>query len=1309
MKRRHHPILILGIIISLLNLVVCPGTKLTQAKPAQRNLRPVLQEGLLDKMSLSSFPGRRMVPPHAEETEFEPLPALVPAGITFTVNSTADPGTGGCDLSECTLREAITAANAAAGADNISFNIPGGGVKTITPTSFLPSITSPVVLDGYTQPGASSNTLPDNDNAVLMIVVDLSAAGGGGISISAGSSTVRGLVINHGGNSAISMDTNGNNIIEGNFIGTNAAGATDTTPALGTANGVLVQFGSSNNIIGGTTPAARNLISNNSAGVALFGGTGNLVQGNFIGTDRTGSADLGNGTGISISVSTNNTIGGTTPGARNVISGNTTGISVGAANTIIQGNYIGVNATGGAFTGNGGLAIFVGSSGTVIGGTTPASRNVISGHSIGIGLNTAASTTVQGNFIGTDAAGVVPLGNSNIGLSIANSCNNSLIGGTSPGAGNVISANGTGIFFNSGASTGVTVQGNLIGTDANGTADLGNATVGINVSTPEVGLVIGGSNSAARNVISGNNSIGLFLASSGSTVQGNLIGTAIDGSSPLGNGSFGIQVPGSNNQIGGTAAGTANVIAFNGDAGVSVASGTNNALRHNSIYSNATLGIDLATTGITANDLCDTDASANLQQNFPILNSAVNSGGVTTIQGTLNSTASTAFTIDFYSNSSCDASGYGEGQIFLGSTTVNTDGSCNANINVSLPVTLAPGAVVTATATDPQGNTSEFSQCAQAVGMNPPLANNDSFSTNEDTALNVAAPGVLLNDTDADPGTTLTAQLFAGPSNGTLSLNQNGSFIYTPAANFNGTDSFTYRASDGTNTSNTATVQITINPVNDQPVADAQSVTTNEDTARAIMLTGSDVEGGALTYSVVTGPTQGSLSGTAPNLTYTPAANYNGADSFTFKVNDGQLDSNVATVSITINAVNDAPIANDQSATTDEDTARAITLTASDVDGDTLTFSIVTGPAHGILSGTGASRTYTPAANYNGTDTFTFKVNDGTVDSNIANVSLTITTVNDAPLAIDDSYNTAGNSTLTVPVPGVLGNDTDVEGNALTAILVSSASNGTLSFNPNGSFTYTPHSNTSGTDSFTYRANDGSADSNVAAVTITVTAAPTPTPTPTPATVQFSQSSYSIVEACTSLPVTITRSGDISGTATVEYQTADGTATRTMDYNFAAGRLSFAPFETSKTIYLLINDDAKIEGTEELTISLSNPSGGTLGTPSTATIQILDNNPESTTNVIDNYPTFICQQYHDFLNRDPEPGPDGVFATADDALQFYLNIINNYLNTAPCTPGDIECNKVIRGVESANFLRSPEFQRKGNYVMFLYMVSIGQR
>ncbi len=168
---------------------------------------------------------------------------------------------------------------------------------------------------------------------------------------------------------------------------------------------------------------------------------------------------------------------------------------------------------------------------------------------------------------------------------------------------------------------------------------------------------------------------------------------------------------------------------------------------------------------------------------------------------------------------------------------------------------------------------------------------------------------------------------------------------------------------------------------NNPPTANAQSVTTSEDSVRAITLTGSDPDSDPLTFSVVSNPGHGTLSGTAPNLTYTPAPNYNGPDSFTFKVNDGIVDSTPASVSITVTAVNDAPVANSQSVATTEDTAKAITLTGSDVDGNPLTYSVVTYPSQGVLSGTAPNLTYTPAANYFGLDSFTFKVNDGILDS----------------------------------------------------------------------------------------------------------------------------------------------------------------------------------------------------------------------------------------------------------------------------------------------------------------------------------------
>src|SRR5439155_109352 len=220
------------------------------------------------------------------------------------------------------------------------------------------------------------------------------------------------------------------------------------------------------------------------------------------------------------------------------------------------------------------------------------------------------------------------------------------------------------------------------------------------------------------------------------------------------------------------------------------------------------------------------------------------------------------------------------------------------------------------------------------------------------------------------------------------------------------------------------------------------------------------------------------------SFSYVPAANYNGADSFTYKANDGQADSGIATVSITITGVNDAPVAVNDSYTTAEDTtlnvaAPGVLINDSDVDGDTLDAVLVTQPTHGSLTlNSNGSFSYSPAANYNGTDNFTYKANDGQADSGIATVSITIRGANDTPVAVNDSYTTSEETTLNVAAPGVLANDSDVDGDTLSAILVSQPTHGTLTLNSNGSFSYSPAANYNGTDNFTYKANDGQADSD---------------------------------------------------------------------------------------------------------------------------------------------------------------------------------------------------------------------------------------
>ena len=382
----------------------------------------------------------------------------------------------------------------------------------------------------------------------------------------------------------------------------------------------------------------------------------------------------------------------------------------------------------------------------------------------------------------------------------------------------------------------------------------------------------------------------------------------------------------------------------------------------------------------------------------------------------------------------------------------------------------------------------------------PPVAGDDAYATDEDTPLIVAAgASVLANDTDAD-GDILTLDLLSGPAHGSLTLNADGSFIYTPAANWWGPDSFTYEVSDGNGGSDSATVSLTVNAVNDAPEAAADAYATSEDTALVIaaaagvLANDSDVDGDTLAAALVAAPEHGALVLNADgSFTYVPDANYHGADNFTYRVSDGAADSNIATVNLTVNPVNDAPVAFGDAYATGEDTALVVAAVAGvlvndgDVDGDGLSAVLVAGPAHGALTlNADGSFTYTPTADYHGADSFTYRASDGAANSGVATVDLTVSPVDDTPVATNDTYVVAENGTLLVGAAGVLGNDSDADGDALTAALVAGPAQGTLVLNADGSFGYTPDAGYSGNDSFTYQASDGALASNTATVSITV-------------------------------------------------------------------------------------------------------------------------------------------------------------------------------------------------------------------------------
>ena len=432
-----------------------------------------------------------------------------------------------------------------------------------------------------------------------------------------------------------------------------------------------------------TTVLDLGIQSFSGSGVHVFG-SGSTVADCYIGSDATGTIAQRNGTGITIdSGASNNIIGGTTAAARNLISGNYNAVviqGVGATGNVVEGNYIGTNA---------------------------------SGQSMGW----------------TDSNGNPVAANTWCGVVIQNGASDNIIGGTLPGARNVISGSGgNGVFIKDPGTVNNLVEGNYLGTDASGDAPLATGSANndsaIVIYNGASNNTIGGTTAAARNVISGNYN-GMNIGGSGTSgnvVEGNYIGVGADGTTPVPNAWNGIWTNSgaSDNTIGGSDTADANIIAHNGGAGVGVTDdSTGNTIRLNSIHDNGALGIDLGDDGVTPNDPTNPDTGPNNCQNYPVLTAAT-AGSSTVVSGTLESASSQTFTLDFYANQTPDPSGYGQGAVYLGSTTVTTDGTGNASFtNVSLAGTSAQDAWITATATDAGRDTSEFSAALQEQAAAP--------------------------------------------------------------------------------------------------------------------------------------------------------------------------------------------------------------------------------------------------------------------------------------------------------------------------------------------------------------------------------------------------------------------------------------------------------------------------------------------------------------------------------------------------------------------------------------------------------------
>ena len=694
-------------------------------------------------------------------------------GATITVNSIAD------DLSDdgdCTLREAITSANtnnhvpATAGecadgetlptVDTIAFAITGAGPQVITPATALPTLSQTVAIDGDF--GGNSDEI-ELDGSSLPSGTPVLSTGGGIDDIRIDLLAVYGT---SGTNTAgIAIVNSEDTIIENSFIGTDAAG----TASIGNS-GAGVSIGSFSD----RTVVRDSVLSGNGGfGVFVQGSLveDTVIEGNKIGTNPAGTAALGNGGGVGVSNGPQGTvIGGPLAADGNLISGNAGAVGIRLATTILQtnpiaGTMIQNNRIGPREDGNGSLPTASNSTGIELGGivnTTTIDDNQISDNTSGgivmfegnEGLNGPSDTVIIGNLIGTDSDGDALLPNGSTGIRISGSTTDpstgNRIGGTSgltsggpcTGGCNVIAGGTIGVQLDGDPALGDIVDteilGNHIGTNAAGTANFGATGSGIQAQEAQTTTI---GSPAAPNVISASDGAGIVLDDTeDSTIESNLIGTGANGSTALGNGDYGIAVDNTavRDVIGGAGPSEGNTLANNASGGVLVQGNSAEiAILGNSIHSNgdadegngSELGIDLDVTessgdGVTINDPDDPDTGPNFLQNFPVLTSAVSQTS-STIAGTLNTDGidGTEYRIEFFASATADPSGNGEGQRFLGATTVTTDPNGDASFNATVSGTAATGDVVTSTATRIDTgfeHTSEFSDAIAAVVIDPP-------------------------------------------------------------------------------------------------------------------------------------------------------------------------------------------------------------------------------------------------------------------------------------------------------------------------------------------------------------------------------------------------------------------------------------------------------------------------------------------------------------------------------------------------------------------------------------------------------------
>jgi hypothetical protein len=1178
-----------------------------------------------------------------------------------------------------------TIGGSAAGAGNIISGNAGNGVQLVD--------TSSNVVQGNligTNP-AGTVAFGNEGYGVYMIKAT-------GTTIGGTTTGLRNLISGNGGGITMQDPSSSGNLIQGNYIGV------DTNGGLMGNKGGGVEVTGANNTIGGSAAGAGNIISGNGYGVQLLNASNNVLQGNLIGTNATGTSALGNkGYGVYMLDVTGTTIGGTTTAARNVISGNSRGLGIGGASSgnTVQGNFIGVDITGSVRIANLESGVELGGVNNLIGGTVPGAGNVISGNEFngvilfGVAVN---NNKIQGNIIGLNSAGTAAIANG-AGVAIRDA-SNTLIGGTVPGARNIISGNFRAITID-GVGTGTIVQGNYIGTDITGTSALANSWDGIVIGAAN--NTIGGTVAGARNLISGNaNGIRINgSVATGNLVQGNYIGTKANGTDFLPNVLIGIQINTAfDNTIGGTTPGAGNIVAGNSYAGVVIDAGTGNAILGNSIFGNARLGIELSgqdAIGLNENDPGDTDSGANWKQNYPLLTSVIASGGNTTIQGKLNSNPDKQFRIEFFANTSCDGSGFGEGQTFIGSTSVTTDGSGDAIINASLPL-MPTGQFITATATSATNDTSEFSPCALVGGANPGALQFEStfflaeeflgtatitvtrtsgmtgavsvnYATSNGSAISpddYTPTSGTLNFADGEVVKTFTIPIVYDSLvnegqegvNLTLSNPTGGATLGSPGSSsllinnsdpaYPGSTFSDVNIVEGDNGTTDAVFTITLSPHKDV-------VTVGYATVDGLATAPADYQ--ATSGQLIFNPGENSKTVSVPVVGDTvkegnemfflnlglQSAGYtlksqgegmiiddDGDSSFQFSQPSYSVNENGGAATVTVNRTGQ--------------TIKPVTVDYATVD-DTATAPSDYGLTSGTLNFASGETSKTFTVNINddtqseGDEKVTLKLSNATAGAALASPSTAALTIvdNDAPpalvpalsitdVSLAEGINGVTQFTFTVSLSAASGQPVSVDyttaDNTAFAGSDYQGASGQLTFVPNEvskSLSVMVNGDTQLEPAETFFVNL----SNPANATISkgqgVGTIENDDAGPQ-GSLSFSAATYNVNENGGQVTITVKRLSGTNGAISVQYATvAGGSAAAGSDYIATAGTLSWADGDSKdKSFTVSIADDSTDETNETVNVALTNPTGGTaLGSPASATLTIADDDPAPKVSIAD--------------------------------------------------------------------------------------------